>query len=182
MCIVDIVHKQDVLHNDLNPNNVMLHFPRERDEAVFIGVCDWGMATWLGENAPSNYGRETAEELEKHRVKYYCAAPELFHVRGQRGTPQSLMRMARERQHTQTSESYSVGMLAKRIYKKDSTSTLFQGNKDPNILKVRFEQALEELTRPDPATRMSITHTVNTLKGAPYMMETPNMCYRDTAT
>ena len=27
MCIVDIVHKHDVLHNDLNPNNVMLHFP-----------------------------------------------------------------------------------------------------------------------------------------------------------
>ena len=25
MCIVDVVHKQDVLHNDLNPNNVMLH-------------------------------------------------------------------------------------------------------------------------------------------------------------
>ena len=29
MCIVDVVHKHDVLHNDLNPNNVMLHFPKE---------------------------------------------------------------------------------------------------------------------------------------------------------
>ena len=27
MCIVDIVQKHDVLHNDLSPNNVMLHFP-----------------------------------------------------------------------------------------------------------------------------------------------------------
>ena len=27
--IVDIVHKHDVLHNDLNPNNVMLNFPRD---------------------------------------------------------------------------------------------------------------------------------------------------------
>ena len=27
MCIVDIVHKHDVLHNNLNPNNVILHFP-----------------------------------------------------------------------------------------------------------------------------------------------------------
>ena len=45
MCIVDVVHKQDVLHNDLNPNNVMLHFPRDRPGAVFIGICDWGMAT-----------------------------------------------------------------------------------------------------------------------------------------
>ena len=36
MCIVDVVHKQDVLHNDLNPNNMMLHFPRDR--AVFIAI------------------------------------------------------------------------------------------------------------------------------------------------
>ena len=41
MCIVDVVHKQDVLYNDLNPNNVMLHFPRDRPGAVFIGICDW---------------------------------------------------------------------------------------------------------------------------------------------
>ena len=27
MCIVDVVHKHDVLYNDLIPNNVMLHFP-----------------------------------------------------------------------------------------------------------------------------------------------------------
>ena len=27
MCIVDVVHKHDVLHNDLNLINVMLHFP-----------------------------------------------------------------------------------------------------------------------------------------------------------
>ena len=40
MCIVDIVHKHDVLHNDLSPNKVMLHFPRDRDDTVFIGVCD----------------------------------------------------------------------------------------------------------------------------------------------
>ena len=45
MCIVDVVHKQDVLHNNLNPNNVMLHFPRDKPGAVFIGICDWGMAT-----------------------------------------------------------------------------------------------------------------------------------------
>ena len=41
MCIVDVVHKHDVLHNDLNPNNVMLHFPQDRENTIFIGVCDW---------------------------------------------------------------------------------------------------------------------------------------------
>ena len=80
MCIVDVVHKNDVLHNDLNPNNIMLHFPRDRDGVVFIGVCDWGMATWKNEEVPSNYGRVSLEELVKHKEKYNCAGPELFHV------------------------------------------------------------------------------------------------------
>ena len=126
MCIVDVVHKQDVLHNDLNPNNVMLHFPRDRPGAVFIGICDWGMATWIQEEAPSNYGKKAEEDLRKHRAKYYCAAPKLFHVIRERGTPQSPMQMAMAHNHTIKFESYSEGMLAKKIYKMDATSTLFQ--------------------------------------------------------
>ena len=69
ICIMDVVHKQDVLHNDLNPNNMMLHFPRDRARAIFIGICDWGMATWIQEEAPSNYGK-TEEDVRKHRTKY----------------------------------------------------------------------------------------------------------------
>ena len=70
MCIMDVVHKQDVLHNDFNPNNVMLHFPRDRAGTVFIGICDWGIAIWIQEEAPSNYGKKTKEDVRKHRAKY----------------------------------------------------------------------------------------------------------------
>ena len=70
MCIVDIVHKHDLQHNNLNPNNVMLHFPRDRDNTVFIGVCDWGMSTWMNEEALSNYGKESTEAVAKHKEKY----------------------------------------------------------------------------------------------------------------
>ena len=90
MCIVDVVHKHDVLHNDLNPNNVMLHFPRDRDVVVFISVRDWEMATWTNEEAPLNYGRDSLEELVKHKEKYNCAGPELFHVQGERGFKEHL--------------------------------------------------------------------------------------------
>ena len=107
---MDVVHKQDVLHNDLNLNNVMLHFPRDRPGAVFIGICDWGMATSIQEEASSNYGKKAEEDLRKHRAKYYYAAPELFHVTGERGTPQSPIRMAMAHKHTIKSESYSVEM------------------------------------------------------------------------
>ena len=82
--------------------------------------------------------------------------------------------------HTIKSESYSVGMLPKKIYRMDTTSTLFQRNKDSNAIKVRFEQSLAKLTHEEPTERLTVTHVVHTLKGKPYFMETPNMCFQDT--
>ena len=138
------------------------------------------MATWIQEEASSNYGKKTEEDVWKYRAKYYCATPELFHVIGEWGTPQSPMRMAMAHKHTIKSESYSVGMLAKKVYRMDATSTLFQQDKDSNAIKVRFEQSLAEtLMRIDPTKRHTITQVVHTLKSKPNM-ETPNMCFRDT--
>ena len=94
--------------------------------------------------------------------------------------PQSRMQMAMAHKHTIKSESYSVGMLAKKIYRMDATSTPFQQNKDANSIKVRFEQSIAELTRVDPAERQIVTHVVHILKGKSYYMETSNMCFRDT--
>jgi serine/threonine protein kinase len=181
MCIVDVVHKHDVLHNDLNPNNVMLHFPQDRENTVFIGVCDWGMVSWEDEDAPSNYGRDLVDEMNKYKAKYNCAGLELFHVRGRRGTSTSPVMMARKHRHTFLSESFSVGALAKKIYAKDSISPLFQLNSDLNGLKMRFELALDALTKTNPAERSTITHVVNMLKSPPYNMASPTMCFRDTA-
>ena len=181
MCIVDIMHKEDVMHNDLNPNNVMLHFPRDDDSKVFIGICDWGMASWSGEEKMSNYGKPTEAELAKAKASYICAAPELFHLYGKRGTPQSPMRLGRQHRHTMASESFSVGVLASKIYQGNSTSTLFQSNKDPFAVKTRFEQALRDLQDRNPQKRVKITSVVNTLKLPPYNMETPNMCFRNSA-
>jgi hypothetical protein len=57
MNIMAALSVEDVLHNDLSPNNVLLHFPINDDNVVNIGVCDWGLATWTGEVAPSLYGK-----------------------------------------------------------------------------------------------------------------------------
>ena len=138
------------------------------------------MATWIQEEAPSNYEKKNEEDLGKYRVKYYCTAPELFHVTREWGMLQSPMWMARAHKHTIKSESYSEEMLAKNIYKMDTTSTLFQQNRDANSVKVHFEQALLDLTRIDPTKRQIVTYIVNILKGPPYNMEIPNMCFRDT--
>jgi hypothetical protein len=41
MNIMAAVSVEDVLHNDLSPNNVLLHFPINDDNVVNIEVCDW---------------------------------------------------------------------------------------------------------------------------------------------
>jgi hypothetical protein len=180
MCIVDVVHGEEVLHCDLHPNNVMLHFPTDRDGAIFIGICDWGMASFMPESAPSYYGVQSEDAMKKHMEMYSCAAPELFHVHGSRGSSQSPRRMAKLHPHTYKSESYSVGVLARQIYNSDSTSVLFQQNRDPNGVKMRFEQGLDEMTEINPAARQTVTHVVRTLKLPPYNLQTPSMCFRDT--
>jgi hypothetical protein len=78
------------------------------------------------------------------------------------------------------SDSYIVGMLAKKMYMGDSTSELFQKNRDPASTRYRFEQALKELTAINPEERSTIVHVVNILKDKPYYMEEPSMCYRQS--
>jgi hypothetical protein len=68
-------------------------------------------------------------------------------------------------------------MLAKKMYMGDSTSELFQKNKDPTSTRYRCEQALKELTAINPKERSTIVHVVNILKDKPYYMEEPSMCY-----
>ena len=75
-----------------------------------------------------------------------------------------------------------MGALAKKIYHHDAALNLFQQNRDPNSVKMQFEQALHELTRLDSKERTTITRVVNTLKSPPYNMENLTMCFRNTAT
>jgi hypothetical protein len=38
------IHHCHTLHNDMSPENVMLHFPPNSADKVYIGICDWAMA------------------------------------------------------------------------------------------------------------------------------------------
>ena len=180
MNIIAVVSVQDVLHNDLSPNNVLLHFPDNNDDVVNIGVCDWGLATWTGEVAPSLYGKPNEAQLNEARRKYNWIAPELFHLTGEPGSATSPRRASKAHACTVLSDSYTVGRLAKKMYMHDSTSELFQKNRDPGSTRYRFEQALNELTMINPQERSSIVHVVNLLKGKPYYLEEPSMCYRQS--
>jgi hypothetical protein len=63
LTIMDKCHAQNILHNDLSPSNIMLHFPPGKPENVYIGVCDWGMASHVKEKKASLYGYQKKEEM-----------------------------------------------------------------------------------------------------------------------
>jgi hypothetical protein len=125
MNIMATVSVEDVLHNDLSHNNVLLHFPINDDNVVNIGVCDWGLATWTGEVAPLLYGKPNDTQLDKAKKRYNWIAPELFHLIGEPSSTSSRRRAGKAHACTILSNSYTMGMLAKKMYMGDSTSKLF---------------------------------------------------------
>jgi serine/threonine protein kinase len=69
--IMDEVHKSHNLHNDISPDNILLHFPEEESK-VYIGVCDWGLATKSMEPMKSLYTfRDKKSKDEKMEGKWW---------------------------------------------------------------------------------------------------------------
>jgi serine/threonine protein kinase len=67
------VHKSKILHNDISPSNILLHFLPNHVDRVYIRVCDWGMATHFIEDEASVYGYPTKAEMEKNKERYWVA-------------------------------------------------------------------------------------------------------------
>jgi hypothetical protein len=44
-----------ILHNDLSKDNIMLHFPLNNLDVMYIGVCNWGEVRYLQEVTPFLY-------------------------------------------------------------------------------------------------------------------------------
>jgi serine/threonine protein kinase len=66
------------IHNDIPPSNILLHFPPDHIDRIYIGVCDWGMATRFIKEVPLVYGYPTKEKMERNKKERFWVAPELF--------------------------------------------------------------------------------------------------------
>ena len=68
------VHKSHNFHNDLSPDNILLHFPLD-ESRVYIGVCDWGLTTKLQEPIQSLYTFTKPEDMAETLRKRYWVDP-----------------------------------------------------------------------------------------------------------
>jgi hypothetical protein len=168
------VHKSKILHNDISPSNILLHFPPDHVDRVYIGVCDWGMATRFIEDEQSVYGYPTKAEMEKNKKERYWVAPELFYVYGPPKSETAIEHVRWKHLYTPESDAYSVGKLALRIWNDEWDRDLFKTAECGSI----FLSKLTALTNEDPTERPSLAHVIDIFKSKPYQMVMPDCCFR----
>jgi hypothetical protein len=59
------VHHCHTLHNDMSSDNVLLHFPPNSLDKVYIGICDWAMAGNFNDLKDSLYIHKSEDYAEQ---------------------------------------------------------------------------------------------------------------------
>ena len=106
--IMDEVHKSGNLHNDLSPENVLLHFPRD-ESRVYIGVCDWGMTSKSSEPIKSLYTFTKAEDMAETLQRRWWVDPAIAYLHKRDADVQIIPYLSK------TSEEYATARIAQRI-------------------------------------------------------------------
>ena len=65
LIIIEKCHAHGLQHNNLNPSNILLHFPPMDKTKIFLDVCDWGMACCISKVVASNYGFQAYDEMKR---------------------------------------------------------------------------------------------------------------------
>jgi serine/threonine protein kinase len=150
------VHKSKILHNNISPSNILLHFPLDHVDRVYIGVCDLGMATRFIEDEHLVYGYPTKVEMEKNKKERYWVAPELFYVYGPPNSETAIERVRWKHLYTPQSNAYSVGKLALRIWNDKWDQDLFKTIECGSI----FLSKLTTFTNENPTKRPPLAHVI----------------------
>jgi hypothetical protein len=159
---------------DISPSNILLHFPPDHVNRVYIGVCDWGMATRTIEDVPSVYGYPTKDEMERNKKERPWVAPKLFYVYDPPNLETSLERVQRRHLYTKEADAYSVGKVAQLIWKDEWYKELFKSVVGASI----FLYKLHQLQQEDPRKRPTLASILEIFTSAPHEMELPDCCFR----
>jgi hypothetical protein len=177
------VHHCHTLHNDMSPDNILLHFPPDVNDKVYIGVCDWAMAGNFNNLKESLYIHESEEAKAKMIRNRWWVAPELNYVIPHAGSSKDLD-FERRPNFTPKSETYAVGKIALKIYGGNLSLDYFRKQErvergdlkyDQATMHSVFERSLEQLSDSDPEQRASLTRIVNRFMNGPFNWPVPNV-------
>jgi serine/threonine protein kinase len=109
------VHHYHTLHNDISPDNVLLHFPSNFPDKVYIRICGWAMAGNFNDLKDSLYIHKSEEAKTRIMRGKYWIAPELNYVLPPLGNSKDAD-FERRLKYTPKSETFAMGKIAKEIY------------------------------------------------------------------
>jgi serine/threonine protein kinase len=144
------VHRGKVIHNNISPSNILLHFLPDHADRVYIEMCDWGLASCIVEDVLSMYGFPITVGMEKNKRMRYWEAPKLFYINGPPNSETSLERVQRRHIYTLEVDAYSVGKVAKCIWEEEWDKDLFCNGPSMNIFYTKLKPIIQ-----DPKTRPS---------------------------
>ncbi len=72
--IMNAIHHSIILHNDLSKEKIMLHFPPNKPNVMYIGVYDLGEAKGLQEVMPSLYGFAKEQDVINAKKVHWWGA------------------------------------------------------------------------------------------------------------
>jgi hypothetical protein len=156
--IMDEVHKSHNLHNDISPDNILLHFPEEESK-VYIGVCDWGLATKSTEPMKSLYTfRDKKSKDEKIQGRWWVD-PAIVYVHNPHADAQVIPLL------TRALEEYAVAKIAARIFGSHMSEDYYNRQKDSegysiNDLERIFQVYLNRLCNNGRENAGGISHII----------------------
>ena len=161
---MDEVHKSHNLHNDISPDNILLHFPADESK-VYIGVCDWGLATKSTDQMKSLYTfRDHQSKDEKMRGRWWVD-PTIVYVHNPHADAQVIPVL------TRALEEYAVAKIAARIFGSHMSEDYYNLQKDSegysiSNLESIFQVYLDHLCNNDYENAGGIAHIIT------YFMQT----------
>ena len=106
--IMNEVHKSHNLHNDLSPDNILFHFPDDESK-VYIGVCDWGLASKDSEQGQSPYTFTNAEQISETLRRRWWVDPIVAYLHKPNADVHIIPPL------TRASEEFAIARIAQRI-------------------------------------------------------------------
>ena len=177
------VHHCHTLHNDMSPDIVLLHFPPNFLDKVYIGISDWAMARNFNDLNESLYIHENEEAKTRMMHNRWWVVPELNYILLPPGSTKDPDFEWRPN-FTPKSEMYAMDKIAHWIYSGNLSLEYFskehkeeKGDESFSFSAMyqTFQHSLEQLFRDNPEQRPTLNWIVNHFMSAPFNWPIPNI-------
>jgi hypothetical protein len=155
------VQHYHTLHNNMSSDNIMLHFPPNSQDKVYIGICNWAMAGNFNDLKKSLYIHESQEARIRIMEHKWWVALELNYFLLPPGSTRD-PDFERWPKFTPKSETYAVGKIAQWTYSGNLSLKYYNKHHKEergddafsfSTMDQVFQRSLEQLQYPKLATR-----------------------------